>query len=1020
MKKTSEQKFKFDAVLRLPALHRHSCMPKQLKRYCALITLAAVTATSAFAADYNTSNGTTDWFTDTNYAPVGVPDAATAVWILTTTDVAAKINTPGALASAVDLGLYLWPGKLVVGASGTLDVTGNLVARSATNGDQTSSLTNDGTITVGATLSSSGTSTFENNGTLDITSNIVMNAGGEASFTNDGAITLIGSLYSRGLGTFDNTSGGTLTTVNVLLGNDDAGADNTFTNTGDLDASFLIRLSDAGTGTFNMDGGSVDASQLQVATGTGTGTLNMNAGALTLTGDLTLGLTGNTGAGTFNMNGGTLRAVALLMNNATTTHLNLHGGTINLTSSLQFSGTNWATNTVDITEGVLIADSSDVGGWNYINSLGAITAYSGYGVVNIDYDVTNSGQSTMFATAPTMFDGDAAAGDPAWGTAANWNLGDTLPTSGTAVLVNAASLGYAVEVQATGAEAASVLVGVLGESGELSIAAAGGLTVTGDVVLAVEAGLSGTLSNDGDLDVVGTLTLASAGTGAFDMNGGTVTLGAMDLTAAGTGHLNLYGGTITASSVNLDGNEFHTIDITEGEFIMGGNRVGGLEWMTGLGRITAYSGAGTVVASYDSGSNTTTLSAILPVVPFPTLATYVHGPELIPNSDFANLENKSVATNVHGLWYESNSFGDLTEISAGAEANLIDWSFFYDDPSNITPLVGTPNVLDADTVAYPLDNTFLLDTWLNEDEVMLTSVSNYRNGMQSEDILDGVTIDADATYLFAVSGWTETDNTGGLATLTAALTTGGDATDTLSAVPGSLIEVPIANLTTETPLTVQLSGADLIAAQVNVMFNLVSTAVLPGVDPAGLAHDNVIIRENFRNEDYMSKVRLDSVSLSTVLVPEWGDLNRDGVVDAADESYAQSFLDGTIDGGNDAAARIAAEMALSGGTSAEALAALNLTEFDISGDGTFDAADVALVLSLSGASMASTNVVFNGSDEFEIVVDGLIPTVNYHLKRTADLSVDYTTVTTVEATSATETFTDPTPPAGKAFYKVTN
>jgi hypothetical protein len=174
------------------------------------------------------------------------------------------------------------------------------------------------------------------------------------------------------------------------------------------------------------------------------------------------------------------------------------------------------------------------------------------------------------------------------------------------------------------------------------------------------------------------------------------------------------------------------------------------------------------------------------------------------------------------------------------------------------------------------------------------------------------------------------------------------------------------------------------------------------------------------NGDFTATALIYSVSLTEVAVAQWGDLNRDGVVDAADEAYAQSFLDGSIDGGDDAATRIANEMAQSGGTEEEALAALNLTEFDVNGNGTFDAADVALVPSLAGASMASTSVVFNGSDEFEIVVDGLIPTVNYHLKITTDLSVDFTTVNTVEATSATETFTDPTPPVGKAFYKVTN
>lgn len=393
---------------------------------------------------------------------------------------------------------------------------------------------------------------------------------------------------------------------------------------------------------------------------------------------------------------------------------------------------------------------------------------------------------------------------------------------------------------------------------------------------------------------------------------------------------------------------------------------------------------------------------------FPGLEENVMGPELIPNGDFAsmanNVDNPATQSN---LWYVTGSKGDLWELYEGY-ADLVDWSFYYEDPDNITPLVGTAGAEDADTDTYPLDGTILLDTWINGENVILSSANSYRNGMKSEDILNGASINPAGTYKFELSGWAQVDSAN--ATVTAALTTGTDATNTANAVAGSLIQAPIADLSDT--LSVELNGADLTGGQFNVMFHVENTDPIPGVAD----ENNELIRANYRSTPPNSQAWFSSISLHEIIVPEEGDFNRDGVVDQLDVDLANSYLDGTVDYGPTAAERQAEKT----------LAELNLTAFDLDSDGDFDADDVTELESLiiPAGPLVIQSAVMNGS-VFEVQVSGLVSGSTYYLKRDVDLTAapefDLTVDTVIpDSGSDTATLTDTDPPVGKAFYKVTD
>ena len=66
-----------------------------------------------------------------------------------------------------------------------------------------------------------------------------------------------------------------------------------------------------------------------------------------------------------------------------------------------------------------------------------------------------------------------------------------------------------------------------------------------------------------------------------------------------------------------------------------------------------------------------------------------------------------------------------------------------------------------------------------------------------------------------------------------------------------------------------------------------------------------------------------------------------------------------------------------------------------------------------------TSTSLNGSNEFEVIIEGLVLGRTYNLQRDPDLNSGFTTmVDSVVAGSDSETLTDDTPLPGKAFYRV--
>lgn len=71
-----------------------------------------------------------------------------------------------------------------------------------------------------------------------------------------------------------------------------------------------------------------------------------------------------------------------------------------------------------------------------------------------------------------------------------------------------------------------------------------------------------------------------------------------------------------------------------------------------------------------------------------------------------------------------------------------------------------------------------------------------------------------------------------------------------------------------------------------------------------------------------------------------------------------------------------------------------------------------------GAPLVVTAAGFNGSNEFEVTVTGLNPTKTYRMVRGTDLLNFPDEVDSQLAGGESDTFTDPTPPTGNAFYRV--
>jgi len=151
-------------------------------------------------------------------------------------------------------------------------------------------------------------------------------------------------------------------------------------------------------GALTVDGGNlvISADDLLLGKNGGSGTLNMISGTIDVARDFEVG-GGNPGI--VNMTGGTITVADDFMIPeviASTAEVNLDGGTIIVNDDLNMRADGDTMNgKLNITAGTLIIDANVVSiVQGYIEN-GWITAYSGNGTVQLDYDVTNEGQTTL-------------------------------------------------------------------------------------------------------------------------------------------------------------------------------------------------------------------------------------------------------------------------------------------------------------------------------------------------------------------------------------------------------------------------------------------------------------------------------------------------------------------------------------------------------------------------------------------------------------------------------------------------
>ena len=122
----------------------------------------------------------------------------------------------------------------------------------------------------------------------------------------------------------------------------------------------------------------------------------MSGGTVTVANELELGWGG--GAGTLTMTGGTINAGELIVPTGSGAfgELYLQGGTVNVTKpgGLELN----ANGLIDITDGTLVLEGDETAKVNDLATAGLITALGGEGFLNVDYDVRNSGKTTVTAS----------------------------------------------------------------------------------------------------------------------------------------------------------------------------------------------------------------------------------------------------------------------------------------------------------------------------------------------------------------------------------------------------------------------------------------------------------------------------------------------------------------------------------------------------------------------------------------------------------------------------------------------
>jgi len=165
----------------------------------------------------------------------------------------------------------------------------------------------------------------------------------------------------------------------------------------------LLACEVAGEPTMTMTGGTLTISGWGIWWGDGPGcnaTFYMSGGTMTLTGSPGIHEFAWGGAsGTWIMTGGTVNAkgVKLTTDSGVKGELFLHGGTYNIGTARGGLDMSEGNGLIDITEGTLVLEGDETAKINDLIAAGKITAYSGGGIFELDYDGRNPSKTTLTA-----------------------------------------------------------------------------------------------------------------------------------------------------------------------------------------------------------------------------------------------------------------------------------------------------------------------------------------------------------------------------------------------------------------------------------------------------------------------------------------------------------------------------------------------------------------------------------------------------------------------------------------------
>jgi hypothetical protein len=235
-------------------------------------------------------------------------------------------------------------------------------------------------------------------------------------YMNDGTITTTEGTWVgcgvAGNGSFTMSNGSLTTTFGPLVAGNEGGTGSLTIQGGNIEVGGGFQIgNNGGAGDLNVSGGTINigsdlvgSKNFVIGRKGGTGTVNISGGTINVTNNLFVGKTGSliTGTGTLMMTGGKITAAKNLNigSNGSTGHLQFDGGTIwAYELEMGTAGSSDPCGTMDIKAGTLIIDGDCIEKLaGYIEEPnGWITADGGNGKLVIDYDIRNSGKTTITA-----------------------------------------------------------------------------------------------------------------------------------------------------------------------------------------------------------------------------------------------------------------------------------------------------------------------------------------------------------------------------------------------------------------------------------------------------------------------------------------------------------------------------------------------------------------------------------------------------------------------------------------------